>query len=94
MHRGAFDMERVRTNNGASDRLLELTAEVGPLETMALVHTHAPEKAEALAEKARDLVPPGGVALSAEVTPVIGAHIGPGAAGFVVVVGERVVESG
>jgi DegV family protein with EDD domain len=85
MHDGEPEMERVRTNNGATKRLIELVEELGPLAELALVHTHAPERAEALGRQARALFPKGRAPLSAEVTPVIGAHIGPGAAGFVAI---------
>ncbi len=85
MHDGEMDMERVRTRNGATGRLVELVSELGPLEELALVHTHAPERADALRGQAQDLFPSGRVPLSAEVTPVIGVHVGPGAVGFVAV---------
>jgi DegV family protein with EDD domain len=85
MHRGSFDMERVRTRNGAQFRLLQLIGELGPLEELALVHTHAPDRAQALGQQARHLMPKDRVPLLAEVTPVIGAHIGPGAVGFVAI---------
>ena len=58
---------------------------LGELEELTLVHTHAPEEAEVLARKAGALIPEGGPSMSAEVTPVIGTHIGPGAVGFVAI---------
>ncbi|MGD9315676.1 MAG: DegV family protein [Anaerolineae bacterium] len=85
MNNGAFDMERVRTRKAALARVIELLSGLGPLEELALVHTHAPEAAESLGREAGSLVPEGGFSLSAEVTPVIGTHIGPGAVGFVAV---------
>ena len=85
MNSGEFDMERVRTRKAALGRVIELLGELGPLETLTLVHTHALEEAEALGREAGSLIPDGGFALSAEVTPVIGTHIGPGAVGFVAV---------
>jgi fatty acid-binding protein DegV len=85
MNNGEFDMERVRTRQAALDRVVDLLDGLGPLEELALVHTHAPEKAEALARQARHLIPGGATSLSAEVTPVIGTHIGPGAVGFIAV---------
>ena len=85
MHAGEFEMERVRTRNGASARLLALLAELAPFEKLALVHTHAPEKVHALRQQASHLFPDGEEPMVAEVTPVIGAHIGPGAAGFVAI---------
>ena len=85
MNNGEFDMERVRTRKAALDRVMELLTDLGPLEELALVHTHAPEEAEALASQASRLIPGGKADLSAEVTPVIGTHIGPGAVGFIAV---------
>jgi DegV family protein with EDD domain len=85
MNSGQFDMERIRTRKAALARVIELLRGLGPLEELALVHTHAPEEAEALGREARDLAPDGALSLSAEVTPVIGTHIGPGAVGFVAI---------
>jgi len=47
--------------------------------------TNAPEEAEELRRQAAGLFPPGQPALTSVVTPVIGAHIGPGAVGFVAI---------
>ena len=85
MNNGQFDMERVRTRKAALARVLQLLNELGPLGELVLVHTHAAEAAEALGREARHLAPEGTFSMSAEVTPVIGTHIGPGAAGFVAV---------
>ena len=89
MHSGEFEMERVRTRNGASARLLQLLAQLAPFETLTLVHTHAPDKAQLLRQKAAHLFPAGEEPMAAEVTPVIGTHIGPGAAGFVAIQARR-----
>lgn len=85
MNNGEIAMERVRTRAGALARVIELLGELGELEDLALVHSHAPEEADALAREAKHLIPEGLISLSAEVTPVIGAHIGPGAVGFVAI---------
>ena len=85
MHAGEFDMERVRTRNGASARLLQLVTEIAPFEKLTLVHTHAPHKVQLLRRQAAHLFPDGQEPMVAEVTPVIGTHIGPGAAGFVAI---------
>jgi DegV family protein with EDD domain len=85
MNNGEYDMERVRTRKAALARVVELLEELGPLEELALVHTHAPEEAEALARQASHLLTGGAISMSAEVTPVIGTHIGPGAVGFIAV---------
>ncbi len=83
MNDGEVDMERMRTRRRALDRVLELVRELGPLEKLSVVHTHALEEAHALEQEARGLFPVQNSAFFAEVTPVIGAHIGPGAVGFV-----------
>ncbi|RPI58291.1 MAG: DegV family protein, partial [Chloroflexi bacterium] len=85
MHAGEFEMERVRTRNGASSRLLELLTQLAPFEQVTLVHTHAPQKAHLLRQQALHLFPGEEEPMVAEVTPVIGTHIGPGAAGFVAI---------
>lgn len=83
MHQGVADSERVRTNNGASKRMLALLDEIGPIERAALVHTHSPAQAEALRSAAAALLPAD--IASVDITPVLGAHLGPGAVGFAVV---------
>lgn len=85
MNDGATDMERTRTVNGSHKRLIRLVEELGKLEQLAFVHTHAPEKIAQLQEEAAFLVPENVTPLVGEVTPVIGAHIGPGAVGFSVI---------
>lgn len=85
MHDGEVSIERVRTRKRAVERMITLVRELSPLEELALVHTHAPSQAAALREQAAALFPRNQVPLFAEVTPVIGAHIGPGAVGFVAV---------
>jgi DegV family protein with EDD domain len=85
MHDGVADMERTRTINGSHNRLLQLVEQLGALEQLAFVHTHAPEKIARLQEEAAYLVPKGMKPMVGEVTPVIGAHIGPGAVGFSVI---------
>jgi DegV family protein with EDD domain len=85
MHAGVADMERVRTRRRALDRTVEMVEDLGPLEELVLVHTHSPEEAQVLWQKARHLSAWQDAPLSAEVTPVIGTHIGPGAVGFVAI---------
>ena len=85
MHRGETDMERVRTRKNAFARLISLTSDLGQLEQLAMVHTNAADAAEELREQGSHLSPENSTVLSAQVTPVIGAHIGPGCVGFVCV---------
>ena len=85
MHAGELGSERVRTGVGCIDRMIELVRGLGPLESLALVHTNAPEKAESLYQQTRDLFPTDEAPFSVEVTPIIGAHVGPNAVGMVAV---------
>lgn len=82
MHAGNPGAERVRTKERALQRLIEMTAELGELEQLALVHTNAGEEAIALWQQAKHLAPDLVTPLSVDVTPVLGAHLGPGAVGF------------
>ncbi len=85
MYDGKPGTERVRTRTRALNRLVEMLAAVGPLERVAIVHTHAlPEGVAELRSLAEHLLPKGDI-LSQDITPVIGAHIGPGALGFAAV---------
>jgi DegV family protein with EDD domain len=85
MHASEMAMERVRTRSKSVGRVIELVEDLGSLEDLAVVHTHDLERAKALREQAKHLFPDGTSAMFAEVTPVIGAHIGPGAVGFVAI---------
>ena len=81
MHDGNATAEKVRTADAATQRLLALLEERLPLERVALLHTHALERAEELRQKAGHLLPEGEI-LSVDVTPVLGTHLGPGAVGL------------
>lgn len=80
MYQGDASSERVRTSKRATQRLIKLLSDVAPLEKVALLHSNAPQKAEALRRQVQHLLPEGEI-MSVNITPVIGAHIGPGAVG-------------
>lgn len=82
MNRGDPTSERIRTREKAIRRLIQLVESVGPLERIDLVHTYASEQAQVLFERARHLFPEEYIPLSVDVTPVLGAHIGPKVIGF------------
>ncbi len=82
MHRGEAGAERVRTRERAIKRIITLVEELGPLERIELVHTNAQEEARALYQRARHLFKEEQKPLIVDVTPVIGAHIGPEVVGF------------
>lgn len=81
MYDGTASSERVRTRQRAMTRLTRLLQDVGTLEEVALIHTNAPERVKALRQQAADLLPLGDLT-TVNITPVIGAHVGPGAVGF------------
>jgi len=84
MYDGKPGAERVCTRERATERLLEMLHDVGALERVAIVHTHAPDRVAELRTKAAHLLPPDDI-IATDITPVIGAHIGPGVVGFAVI---------
>lgn len=85
MYQGIASAERVRTEKRSLERLVQLVRELGPLQQLALVHTNAPDKAEKLHQMALELFPNQAPPLVVGVTPVLGAHLGPGTVGFAVI---------
>ncbi|MFN2146849.1 MAG: DegV family protein [Anaerolineales bacterium] len=81
MFDGEPTSERIRTREAAQRRLLALLKERMPVERIALVHTHAEAKARELLTRVEQDLPAGAIQ-AVDITPVIGAHIGPGAIGF------------
>jgi DegV family protein with EDD domain len=81
MYNGEPTAERIRTRKGAMNRLVELLEEAHPYEKVALLHSQAEERARELLQKVHHLLPPGEVIVT-EISPVLGAHIGPGVVGF------------
>ena len=88
MYQGDPTAERVRTRAHAVKRLKELLAECAPFERVALVHTGAEARAQALLEEVRDRLP-GGEIWMQEINPVLGAHIGPGVIGFACISSQK-----
>jgi DegV family protein with EDD domain len=80
-------LEKVRTSSKALARLVQLTAEAagsGPVD-LAVHHLDALERAEVVAGQLRAAVPQVGDLYVAELGAVVGAHLGPGVIGTVVV---------
>ncbi len=87
MHDGQPGNEKVRTREKALKRVVDMLEAVGRIERVAMVHTNAPERIAELRRMAAHLLPQGDILIE-DITPVIGAHIGPGASGFAVVTAE------
>jgi DegV family protein with EDD domain len=81
MHMGQPGSERVRTRQRAMRHVIEMLEKLGALERVAIVHTNALERVAELRQLAASLLPSDDI-LVEDITPVIGVHIGPGAAGF------------
>lgn len=88
MKEGAAGSERVRTFAKAEAKLIAMLQERVPIERFALLHTNAAEKAEALRTRVAHLLPDIEI-ISMDITPVLGAHIGPGAVGYAIVTSKQ-----
>ncbi|MCE9644961.1 MAG: DegV family protein [Chloroflexi bacterium] len=84
MKNGMPGSERVRTTYKAEARLLKILEEHQPIEQFSLLHTNALEKAMAFHEQAAHLLP-AEITHTINITPVLGAHLGPGAVGYAIV---------
>jgi DegV family protein with EDD domain len=84
MKNGLPGSERVRTSVKAEGRLIKMLEAYQPIERFALLHTNAPDEAEAFRSRIAHMIPEGEM-YSMNITPVIGAHIGPNAVGFAVI---------
>ena len=84
MQNGQPGSERVRTTHKAEARLLKMLEEHQPIEHFSLLHTNSHEQALAFRNMAAHLIP-AEVSYSMDITPVIGAHLGPGAVGYAII---------
>jgi len=85
MSQGKVKMGVSRTLNGSVKQLLSILKSLGNLEQLNLVHSNSPERAQMLYEEAKDLFPKDREPFVVDITPVLGAHVGPGIFGFVAV---------
>jgi DegV family protein with EDD domain len=82
---GEMKMERVRTHQRAVGKLLQMVADLGPMEKIALIHASALDRLDGLRQRLNSGLAALEVPFSGEVTPAIGTHVGPGAIGLVCV---------
>jgi DegV family protein with EDD domain len=79
-------LEKVRTTARATQRLVEhAVAAAGTQADLAVHHLGVPERAADLADRLRERLPDASRLLVSEISAVIGAHVGVGALGVVVV---------
>ncbi len=82
-------IDRVRTRHAAIDRVREMTYALGPLQSLAVLHTANSETARALADEFAMTVPhlreP---IIVCEATTAVGTHVGPNALGIAAIVAE------
>jgi len=89
LHKGVLRLAgQVRTGSKSIDWLASGLKKLGRLNKVAVLHTHAPERAEILAGRIHRLLPTNKKILISEVTPILGVHIGPGAVGLACVNAE------
>jgi DegV family protein with EDD domain len=84
MKNGMPGSERVRTTYKAEARLMKILEEHQPIEQFSLLHTNALENAMAFHEQAAHLLP-AEITHTINITPILGAHLGPGAVGYAIV---------
>ena len=75
------DFGRERTHRKAVSRLERAAREFGPLQTVSVMYSTAPEEAESLAESLSPLLS-GDDAIVARFGPALGAYVGPNALGI------------
>ena len=76
----AVIIERVRTRKKALERIVALTAELGPLQDLAVMHAADEEGAAQLLEMLKSLNPPEPIVIG-HIGAVLGTHVGPGGVG-------------
>ncbi len=82
MYDGNLTLNQIPENQSVETHLLSELNTWEPLERIALIHTHRSDLAKALHHQLIALYPQIQVSI-AEISPLVGAHIGPGALGFV-----------
>jgi DegV family protein with EDD domain len=82
MSHNEIDMDKVRTRQRAIDWLVNTFSDLGPLTQVVLVHTQAATRAQKVWQQIKHRVPHVSNPMTIDVTPVLGAHLGPGVVGF------------
>ena len=85
MNQGKITMSAARTFKGSMNYLIGVLKSLGPLEQLALVHTNALDRLDTLFAESSQYFPDPRHFLRVDLTPVLGAHLGPGVFGYVAV---------
>jgi len=85
IHDSLIKMEMAVTTARAFKRIHEIVSTLAPLDNISFVHTLAKSKVDEMQHLLHDFIPRDIKTITHEVTPAIGAHIGPGAAGVICV---------
>ncbi|GMQ78193.1 MAG: DegV family protein [Anaerolineae bacterium] len=89
VHTGNVEMlEKVRTSKRALSKMINLIEDLGALEQMALLHIGGGKRLDAFKKQTQHLYPENEKPLAVELTPALGAHIGPGGLGVACIVAE------
>ena len=81
MNQGSPTAHRARTQRRATERLMDWLQKYAPYERLAVLHAGVQEEAEAMRERVKSFFPDGDIPI-AQITPVLGSHLGIGALGF------------
>ncbi len=92
MNDGVAQMEMVRTRRRADERVVELARGLTGIVKIGFVHANAEADAKRLVDQIQPFLPAGVTGYISDVTPVIGAHVGPGAICVSAIAGSRVEE--
>jgi DegV family protein with EDD domain len=82
LHRGKPEIERVRTAKKAMAAVVEKIIGISPLEEIHFLHSNAEARLEQLILLTKSYLPSNKERLRTNVSPVLGAHLGPGMIGF------------
>lgn len=77
----AIIVERVRTERKALERIIELTAEQGPVEAVAVLHGANVQGFDQLLQMVRESLSPPEPVVTGHIGAVLGTHVGPGVVG-------------
>ncbi|MDX1614165.1 MAG: DegV family protein [Candidatus Promineifilaceae bacterium] len=90
VHRGQVEiLEKIRTSSKVRKRLVELVDQLSPLEEVAVLHIRGGEALPSFQAQAQTLFPTAIHPLAVEVTPAVGAHVGPGGLGLACIAAQE-----